>query len=146
MKTSLLFVLFGMGFASTAFRSDGSSLAVRPHDDFASIYIYRGRQYFGSALNYALFANGEKICKLSNNRFIEYKTKPGKLSLTAHTGGVGLIKKETGLDLTVEAGKKYYVKGDQKTSLIRTRLELLEVSENTAKREMIDMAVDACQE
>jgi len=115
-------------------------------DDFATVYIYRGGQFFGSALNYAIFANEEMVCKLSNNRYIEYKAKPGKLSLTAHRGGVEIFKKETGLDLNVEAGKKYYVKGDQKSSITRTRLELSEVTENTANRDMKDMTVDACQE
>ncbi|GAB3799258.1 hypothetical protein GCM10028819_22190 [Spirosoma humi] len=115
-------------------------------DDFATVYIYRGGQFFGSALNYAIFANEVMICKLSNNRYIEYKAKPGKLSLTAHRGGVELFKKETGLDLNVEAGKKYYVKSDQKSSITRTRLELSEVTENTANRDMKDMTVDACQE
>ncbi|GAB3772455.1 hypothetical protein GCM10028818_12680 [Spirosoma horti] len=115
-------------------------------DDFATVYIYRGGQFFGSALNYAIFANEEMICKLSNNRYIEYKAKPGKLSLTAHRGGVEIFKKETGLDLNVEAGKKYYVKGDQKSSITRTRLELSEVTENTANRDMKEMTVDVCQE
>ncbi|WP_460937205.1 DUF2846 domain-containing protein [Spirosoma humi] len=131
---------------SSAFRTDSMPGNTASTDDFATVYIYRGGQFFGSALNYAIFANEVMICKLSNNRYIEYKAKPGKLSLTAHRGGVELFKKETGLDLNVEAGKKYYVKSDQKSSITRTRLELSEVTENTANRDMKDMTVDACQE
>ena len=144
MKIASFFTLFCLGILSSAFRSD--AIHKDTTDDFATVYIYRGGQFFGAGLNYAIFANGEKICKLSNNRYIEYKTKPGKLSLTAHRGGVEVFKKETGLDLDVEAGKKYYVKGDQKSSITRTRLELSEVTENTAKRDMQEMTVDACQE
>lgn len=144
MKLSLLFALLCLGFISTAFRSD--SINPQAQADFATVYIYRGGQSFGSTLNYAIFANKEKICKLSNNRYIEYKAKPGKLSLTAYQGGVELFKKETGLDLDVEAGKNYYVKGDLKTSITRSRMELSEVTENTAKRDMNGMKVDACQE
>ncbi|GAB2584730.1 DUF2846 domain-containing protein [Spirosoma areae] len=142
-KTTYLFALC-LFLLSTAFRSDLPG--TRVHADFATVYIYRGGQFFGSGLNYAIFANGERICKLSNNRYIEYKAKPGKLSLTAHRGGVEIFKKETGLDMDVEAGKKYYVKGDQKSSITRTRLELSEVTESTAKRDMTGMTVDACQE
>ena len=144
MKKVFLVTLLGFGIISSAFRSDSTS--VRSTADFATVYIYRGGQFFGSGLNYAVFANGERICKLSNNRYIEYKTKPGALALTAHRGGLEVFKKETGLDLDVEAGKKYFVKGDLKSSITRTRLELSEVTESTAKRDMNGMTVDACQE
>lgn len=128
----------------SAFRSDW--METSSSADFATVYIYRGGQFFGSALNYSIFANGEKICKLSNNRYIEYKAKPGKLSLTAQRGGLEVFKRETGIDLDVEAGKSYYVRGDQKASITRTRLEMSEVTESTAKRDMKDMTVDNCQE
>ena len=128
---------------TTAFRSDLP--ATQPQEDYATVYIYRGGQFFGAMANYAIFANGQKICKISNNRYIEYKAKPGKLTLSAHVGGVEIFKKETGIDLDVEASKKYYVKGDQKSSITRTRLELSEVTENTAKRDMSGMTLDACQ-
>ena len=146
MKTTSIILLLCLSILGSAFRSDSIQNSTVGTDDFATVYIYRGGQFFGSALNYAIFANEEMVCKLSNNRYIEYKAKPGKLSLTAHRGGVELFKKETGLDLNVEAGKKYYVKGDQKSSITRTRLELSEVTENTANRDMKDMTVDACQE
>ena len=144
MKTAALFTLLCLAIIGSAFRSDSIHTLIT--DDFATVYIYRGGQFFGSGLNYAIFANGEKICKLSNNRYIEYKVKPGKLSLTAQRGGIEVFKKETGLDLDIEAGKKYYVRGDQKSSITRTRLEMSEVTESTAKRDMNGMAVDNCQE
>lgn len=146
MKIASILMLVCLSILGSAFRSDSMQNSAANTDDFATVYIYRGGQFFGSALNYAIFANEEMVCKLSNNRYIEYKAKPGKLSLTAHRGGVEVFKKETGLDLNVEAGKKYYVKGDQKSSITRTRLELSEVTENTANRDMKDMTVDACQE
>lgn len=142
-KPAYLFVAC-LFLLTTAFRSN--SISTPTHADFATVYIYRGGQFFGATLNYAIFANGEMVCKLSNNRYIEYKANPGKLSLTAHRGGLEVFKKETGLEIDVEAGKNYYVKGDQKSSITRTRLELSEVTESTAKRDMNGMTVDACQE
>ena len=144
MKKVFLFALLSLVIMSSAFRSD--STTAEPPASYATIYIYRGGQFFGAGINYAVFANGERICKLSNNRYIEYKTKPGSLALTAHRGGLEVFKKETGLDLDVEAGKKYFIKGDLKSSFTRTRLELSEVTESTAKRDMNGMTVDACQE
>jgi hypothetical protein len=117
-----------------------------PADDTATIYIYRGGQFMGAMANYAVYINGQKICKLSNERYIEYHAKPGTLSIMAKNGGVEVFKKETGLELPVEAGRKYYVRGDIKTSITRARMELSEVTENTAKRDMAKLTVDNCQE
>ncbi|MDB5269221.1 MAG: hypothetical protein JWP58_2261 [Hymenobacter sp.] len=117
-----------------------------PADDTATVCIYRGGQFMGSMVNYAVYINGEKICKLSNERYIEYKTKPGTLNIMAKNGGVEVFKKETGLELAVEAGHKYYVRGDIKTSITRARMELSEVTENTAKRDMAKLTVDNCQQ
>lgn len=144
MKTVFLLFLLVLIIIGSAFRSD--SIIAESSATYATVYIYRGGQFIGSGLNYAVFANGERICKLSNNRYIEYKAKPGQLSLMARNGGIEVFKKETGLDLEVEAGKKYFVKGDLKSSFTRTRLELSEVTESTAKRDMNGMTVDACQE
>ncbi|GAB4032633.1 DUF2846 domain-containing protein [Spirosoma jeollabukense] len=144
MKTASLFTLLSLCLICASFRSD--SIHKPPTDDFATIYIYRGGQFYASAINYSIYVNGEKICKLSNNKYIEYKVKPGKLAITAQRGGIEVFKRETGLDLDTEAGKKYYVKGDVKSSLTRTRLEMSEVTENTANRDMKDMTVDKCQE
>lgn len=142
-KTPYIFVacLFVL---TTAFRSDLSGTRVRADD--ATVYIYRGGQFFASTINYSIYINGQKICKLSNNKYIEYKAKPGKLAVTAQRGGLEVFKKETGIDVDAEAGKKYYIKGDVKSSFTRTRLEMSEVTESTAKRDMSGMTVDACQE
>lgn len=117
-----------------------------PADDTATLYIYRGGQFMGAMANYAVYINGQKICKLSNERYIEYHAKPGTLSIMAKNGGVEVFKKETGLELPVEAGRKYYVRGDIKASITRARMELSEVTENTAKRDMAKLTVDNCQE
>lgn len=143
MKLLSLLILLCFGVLTSAFRTD--SAENRSTDDVATIYIYRGGQFFASAINYSIYVNGEKICKLSNNKYIEYKAKPGKIVLTAQRGGLEVFKRETELELDTEAGKKYYVKGEVKSSITRTRLELSEVTENTSKRDMKDMTVDNCQ-
>ena len=119
---------------------------VPPTDGMATVCIYRGGQFMGALSNYAVYINGEKICKLSNERYIEYQAKPGTLNIMAKNGGVEMFKKETGLELTVEAGHKYYVRGDIKASITRARMELSEVTENTAKRDMAKLTVDNCQQ
>lgn len=139
MKQLATLLAAGALLALTAFRS------APPADDYATVYIYRGGQFMGSLANYSVFINGQRICKLSNERYIEYHAKPGTLAISAKNGGVEVFKKETELELPVEAGRKYYVRGDIKSSLTRMRMELSEVTENTAKRDMTKLTVDNCQ-
>ena len=130
--------------ASTAFRP--APRPATPTDDgLATIYFYRGGQFMGSLANYAIYVNDVKICKLSNERYIEYKVKPGTVNIMAKNGGIEVFKKETGLELPVEADHKYYVRGDIRSSFTRMRMDLSEVTENTAKREMTKLTVDNCQ-
>lgn len=119
---------------------------VRPNPaPFATVYVYRSGEFFAGGLNYSIFANGEKICKLSNGRYLTYQARPGTVRLTAHRGGVELLKRETELALLVEAGKRYYVRCDVKSSVMRTRLEMAEVEENTGQRDLAKLSPDNCQ-
>lgn len=117
-----------------------------PPADEATIYIYRGGQFAGSARNWSIFVDDEKVCKLSNNKFIKVTVKPGKRVINSKIGGVEVLKKETGLEVDVEAGKEYYVSCTVKQSFTRFRLELTEVTKSTANKQMKDMAMDKCQD
>ncbi|HEY0039896.1 MAG TPA: DUF2846 domain-containing protein [Flavisolibacter sp.] len=112
----------------------------------ATIYIYRGGQFTGATSNWAMYVDGKKICKLSNNKFIKVVVAKGKHSITSQIGGIGLFKKETEIEIDAEAGQSYYVACNVKQSFTRTRLEMLEVTKSTADKQMKDMSLDNCQE
>lgn len=109
----------------------------------ATLVFYRSGQFFGSGVNFNVFVNGEKICKLSNNKYLLYKVKPGKTEVGTGTAGLNLAKKQ-GLSLDTEAGGIYYVQCDMKQSLIANRLELTEVTKSTAEKKMGGMSPDNC--
>ena len=115
-------------------------------NDSAVIYIYRVGQFAASGANWALFADGEKLCKLSNNKFIKHEVKPGKHLFSSKVGGVGIMKKETEIEINAEAGQSYYIACNVKSSFTRSRLELIEVTKGTAEKQMVNMKVDNCQE
>lgn len=112
----------------------------------ATVYIYRVGQFNAAAANWSIWADETKICKLSNNRFIKHEVKPGKHVYSAKVGGVGLLKKETEIELETEAGKSYYIACNVKTSITRARLELIEVTKSTADKQMAKMSLDHCQD
>lgn len=115
-------------------------------EDSCIIYIYRVGQYAGAGANWAMFVDETKLCKLSNNRFIRVVVKPGKHVVSSRVGGVGLFKKETELELETEAGGEYYVACNIKQSFTRVRMEMIEVTKGSGKKQMEKMTLDNCQE
>lgn len=63
--------------------------------NLATIYVYRTGQMFRVAKNWAIYVNGERICKLSNNKFIIHKVEPGNIKLAAQIGGVQFWPKKS---------------------------------------------------
>ncbi len=114
--------------------------------EMATVYIYRVGQFGAAAANWSIWADETKICKLSNNKFITHQVKPGKHVYSARVGGVGILKKETEIELETEAGGTYYIACNVKTSFTRARLELIEVTKSTATKQMAKMSLDNCQE
>lgn len=114
--------------------------------DSSVIYIYRVGQYGGAGANWAMFVDETKLCKLSNNKFMRVVVKPGKHTISSRIGGVGLFKKETELEVEAEAGGEYFVACNIKQSFTRVRLEMIEVTKGTGKKQMEKMTLDNCQE
>lgn len=117
-----------------------------PTDEMATVYIYRVGQFGAATANWSIWADDTKICKLSNNKFIKHQVKPGKHIYSAKVGGVGIMKKETEIEIEAEAGKSYYIACNVKTSFTRARLELTEVTKSSADKQMAKMSLDNCQE
>ena len=114
--------------------------------DSSVIYIYRTGQFNGAGTNWAIFVDGQKICKISNNRFMQITVAPGKHRISAKIGGANLFKKETEVEIEAETGGSYYVACNIKQSITRSRLEMLEVTKSTASKQMEGMQLDKCQE
>lgn len=139
--TFLLAVL--LAFTGVQAQNQTSSAS---NPEMATIYIYRGGQFTGAAANWALFVDGKKICKLSNNKFIKVTVPAGKRVITSKIGGVEVFKKETLIEIEAEAGKSYYVACTVKQSIMRARMEFMEVTKSTADKQMEGMSLDNCQE
>ncbi len=125
---------------------EGAGPVVTSSEGKAKLIIYRDKQFAGSTLNFALYINDVKLCKLSNNRYIEWEVDPGEVVINAKRGGIEAFKKTTEIKLNAQAGGIYYIRCDLQSSLMRTRMEMSEVTENTATRDMAEMQKDDCQE
>jgi len=75
----------------------------------ALVYIYRPGSMVGAAVHYTINANDTVACAahLRNKTYLVYFAEPGRYTFWAQ---VTNTRRE--VDLDVEAGKTYYVKGD----------------------------------
>jgi hypothetical protein len=113
--------------------------------DSAFIYIYRGGQFMGSLTNFAIWVDDQKLCKISNGRYFKVPVKPGAHTVSAKRGGVGVMKKETEVEVDVENGKSYYISCSMKSSITRVRLVMEEVVAKTGEKDIANMKQDNCQ-
>lgn len=110
----------------------------------AKIIIFRPNNFTNWSSNFSIFANQERICKLSNNRFVSYEVAPGAVSLKSRVSfGISETKD---LDLNVEAGKTYYVRCDLLSQVFALTLDMTPISDDIAKKylDMYNVKPDAC--
>ena len=114
--------------------------------DTTYIYVYRVGQFSGAGANWAIYLDDQKICKLSNNRYMRLVVTPGMHRISAKVGGASLLKKETEIEIDAQTGQSHYVACNVKTSITRARLEMIEVTKSSAGKQMEKMTLDNCQE
>ena len=75
----------------------------------ALVYIYRPGSMVGAAVHYTVNANDDKVSEyhLRNKSYLIFFAEPGRYTFWAQ---VSNSRRE--VDLDVEAGKTYYVRGD----------------------------------
>ena len=147
IKPLILLGVILTSFSLVAFNTHNSiEPKAAPRADSAIIYIYRVGQFMGSTANWSMFVDENKICKLSNNKYIRVVVKPGKHTISSKQGGVAILKKETEVEIEAEPGGEYFVACNVKTSFTRARLEMIEVTKGTGKKQLEKMSLDNCQE
>jgi len=123
-----------------------NSINTKPYSDSSFVYIYRVGQFGGALSNFSVFVDGIKLCKISNNKYFKIYLSPGNHIINAKVGGVSILKKETEVALEVKTGEDYYVSCNMKQSITRVRLEMIEVTKSSGKKQMENMSEDKCQE
>jgi hypothetical protein len=99
----------------------------------------------GSLTNFTIWVDEKKLCKISNGKYFRVPVKPGTHTVSAKRGGVGIMKKETEVEVDVENGKSYYISCSMKSSITRARLVMEEVVEKTGIKDITNMKLDFCQ-
>ena len=140
----LIFALTFNAFSTKAQEYATQSDAVfKGSPDVSTFIFYRGGQFWRAFVNFTIRANGDELCRLSNGRFMVYKTTPQKIAFTNVAGGLNIPDKEK-LEIDAEAGKVYFIQCDVKSNLFTDKMEMSEVTESTAKKKLKNVTADNC--
>jgi hypothetical protein len=144
MKTLFNTLLFiGLCAADLLAQGRVTGISFDPVPDKATVIIYRRLETNQWTTNFVIRANGEAVCRLSNNRYVVYKTKPGQVDFTTVAGGLQIPDKDL-LPLDLQAGKVYFLQADVLTRFGSNKLILSEVTQSTAQRNLPGTLPDRC--
>ena len=98
----------------------------------ATVYLIREGMHEGSAAASSIFKDEELLCKLNNKRFSVHEVAAGSYVFHVQWGGNKLRKDKRGdIELTLEAGKTYYIKMNPVAKAFNGYIGLIEVTETT---------------
>lgn len=118
---------------------------LKPEDGKALVVFIRPPEMMSALDNWVLMAENEEFCRISNNRYVLYSGKPGKVTFSAKRGGIGIGKPKTGIDFDLKAGEIYYVQCQVKSNLVNVRVLLNEITKRTADNFLQKAKADNCE-
>ncbi len=80
-----------------------SAPAAQANDAVATVYVYRYKQFVGSALSPSVFSDDTELARMDNGRFFAVKLAPGKHIFHSND-------KQSGVEVDLKAGQDYYVR------------------------------------
>jgi Protein of unknown function (DUF2846) len=78
----------------------------------AVVYIYRYKQFVGSALAPSIYCDGTQLARMENGRYFTANLDPGKHTFTSND-------KQSGIDLDVKAGEEYFIRVELATGFTK---------------------------
>lgn len=105
LLTSLLMLMGLVAKAQDTSQAIKTEPAVQPDTSFAMLYVYRPRNFTGSAINYNLHMGDSVICRVKNNS--KFAIKLTQMGMTEFWAG---SDQKIVFKINVKPGKRYYIK------------------------------------
>jgi hypothetical protein len=87
----------------------------------ASVYVYRYKQFVGSALAPSVFCDETELARMENGRYFTVKLDPGKHTFRSND-------KQSGTELDVKAGQEYFLRVEIATGFAKGHGRLILMS------------------
>jgi hypothetical protein len=78
----------------------------------ATVFVYRYKQFVGSALAPSVFCDETELARMENGRYFTVKLDPGKHTFSSND-------KQSGIDLDVKAGQQYFLRVEIATGMMK---------------------------
>ncbi len=95
----------------------------------ATVYIYRYKQFTGSALAPSVFCDDAALAKMENGRYFTAKIDPGKHVFHSND-------KQAGVELDLKAGQEYFLRVEIATGFMKGHGRMLLVAPEQGKYEL----------
>jgi len=125
-------ILLSMALLSlfaVAQEATGTAQATGSSDSKATIYVYRYKQFAGSALAPSVYCDEAQLAKMENGRYFAVRLDPGKHVLHSND-------KQSGIELDLKAGQQYFVRVEIATGLMKGHGRLILVAPEQGGYEM----------
>lgn len=97
------------------------SAAAATSDSAATVYVYRYKQFTGSALSPSVYCDDNELARMDNGKFFVAKLAPGKHVFRSND-------KQAGIDADLKAGQTYYIRVEIAAGLMKGHGRLVSVA------------------
>jgi uncharacterized protein DUF2846 len=109
-RSVLIFVSLASGFLSAQTETvPQSNTAAQPK---VSVYIYRYKQFVGSALQPSVYCDEVQLARMENGRYFTAKIDPGKHTFRSND-------QQSGVELDLKAGQEYFLRVEIATGMLK---------------------------
>ena len=112
-----------------AFAQEPATTAPRTAQAKATVYVYRYKQFVGSALAPSVFCDEAPLARMDNGRYFAVKVDPGKHTFRSNDP-------QSGLELNVKAGQEYFVRVELATGFMKGHGRLILMSPEQGSYEL----------
>jgi Protein of unknown function (DUF2846) len=95
--------------------------AAQEKESQATVYVYRYKQFVGSALSPSVYCDENELARMDNGRFFVVKLAPGKHVFRSND-------KQAGIDTDLKAGQDYYIRVELATGFMKGHGRLMSVA------------------
>jgi hypothetical protein len=81
-------------------------------DSQASVYVYRYKQFVGSALSPSVYCDETELARMDNGKFFVAKLSPGKHVFRSND-------KQAGIEIDIKGGQDYYIRVELATGFMK---------------------------
>jgi hypothetical protein len=98
-------------------------------DSQATVYVYRYKQFQGSALSPSVYCDETELARMDNGRFFVVKLAPGKHVFRSND-------KQSGIDADLKPGQDYYIRVEIVAGMMKGHGRLVSVASEQGSYEI----------